>query len=67
MNSKTILRASGGIYYSDQSPGGTYTAGFTASPSFTGANAFHFGLQLDHRKFPAELQPSAAAHPGVPE
>jgi len=40
LNSKTILRASDGIYFSDQSPGGTYTAGFTASPSFSGANSF---------------------------
>jgi hypothetical protein len=40
MNNKTIIRASGGIYYSDQPVTGGYTAGFTASPSFSAANPF---------------------------
>ena len=35
LNSKTIIRASGGIYYSDQAVSGGYNAGFTASPSFS--------------------------------
>jgi hypothetical protein len=35
MNSKTIIRSSAGIYYSDQTDSGGYTAGFTASPSFS--------------------------------
>jgi hypothetical protein len=51
-NSKTILRASGGIYYSDQSVGGTYTAGFTASPSFPGANAFTSAYNWTTGSFP---------------
>ena len=51
-NSKTILRASGGIYYSDQSVGGTYNAGFTASPSFTGANAFTSAYNWTTGSFP---------------
>jgi hypothetical protein len=32
---KTIIRASGGIYYSDATDTGGYTAGFTSSPSFS--------------------------------
>jgi hypothetical protein len=52
LNSKTILRASGGIYYSDQSPGGTYTAGFTASPSFSGANGFTSAYNWTTGSFP---------------
>ncbi|HEY1336196.1 MAG TPA: TonB-dependent receptor [Bryobacteraceae bacterium] len=40
LNSKTIIRASAGIYYSDQPVSGGYTAGFTASPSFGGPNPF---------------------------
>lgn len=51
-NSKTILRASGGIYYSDQSVGGTYNAGFTASPSFSGANAFTSAYNWTTGSFP---------------
>jgi len=34
LSPKTIIRASGGIYYSDATDTGGYTAGFTASPSF---------------------------------
>ena len=52
LNSKTILRASGGIYYSDQSVGGTYTAGYTASPSFTGANGFTSAYNWTTGSFP---------------
>lgn len=32
---KTIIRASSGIYYADESDSGGYTAGFTSSPSFS--------------------------------
>lgn len=32
---KTIMRASAGIYYSDATDSGGYTAGFTSSPSFS--------------------------------
>ena len=52
MNPKTILRASIGIYYSDQSPGSTYTAGFTASPSFSGANSFTSAYNWGTASFP---------------
>jgi hypothetical protein len=52
LNSKTILRASDGIYFSDQSAGGTYTAGFTASPSFSGANAFTSAYNWTTGSFP---------------
>ena len=40
LNSKTIIRASGGIYYSDQAVSGGYTAGFTASPSFSSSDNY---------------------------
>lgn len=40
LNSKTVLRASAGIYYSDQPMTGGYTAGFTSSPSFGSADNF---------------------------
>ena len=36
-------------------------------PQFQRGEWLHLGLQLDHRQLPAELQPSAAAHPGIPE
>ena len=52
LNSKTIIRASGGIYYSDQSVSGGYTAGFTASPSFSGANAFTSAYNWSTASFP---------------
>ena len=39
-NSKTVLRASGGVYYSDQTVSGGYTAGFTSSPGFSSADNF---------------------------
>lgn len=35
LSSKTIIRASTGIYYSDETDSGGYTAGFTSSPSFS--------------------------------
>ena len=35
LSPKTIIRASGGIYYSDATDTGGYTAGFTSSPSFS--------------------------------
>ena len=35
LNNKTIIRASSGIYYSDATDTGGYTAGFTSSPSFS--------------------------------
>ncbi len=40
LSPRTILRASAGIYYSDQTDTGGYTAGFTASPSFSSADNF---------------------------
>ena len=52
LNAKTILRASSGIYYSDQSVGGTYTAGFTASPSFSGTNSFTSAYNWTTGSFP---------------
>jgi hypothetical protein len=40
VNPKTILRASSGIYYSDQPITGIYNAGYTSSPSFSSADNF---------------------------
>lgn len=43
LNQKTVLRASGGIYYANWGAAGTnsiYTAGFSASPSFSSADGF---------------------------
>ena len=40
LNTKTILRASAGIYYSDQTDSGGYTAGFTSAPSFSSPDNF---------------------------
>jgi hypothetical protein len=37
---KTVIRASGGIYYSDATDTGGYTAGFTASPSFSSPDGY---------------------------
>jgi carboxypeptidase family protein len=37
---KTIIRASGGIYYSDATDTGGYTAGFTSSPSFSSPDGY---------------------------
>ena len=37
---KTIIRASGGIYYSDAPDTGGYTAGFTSSPSFSSPDGY---------------------------
>jgi hypothetical protein len=52
LNPKTILRASDGIYFSDQAVGGTYNAGFTASPSFSGANSFTSAYNWTTDSFP---------------
>jgi len=43
LNEKTVLRASGGIYYANWGAAGTnsiYTAGFSAAPSFSSADGF---------------------------
>jgi hypothetical protein len=40
LNPKTILRASAGIYYSDQAVNGGQTSGFTAAPSFSSPDNF---------------------------
>jgi hypothetical protein len=40
LNSKTIIRASSGLYYSDLTDGGGYTAGFTASPAFSSPDGY---------------------------
>jgi hypothetical protein len=52
LNPKTIIRSSGGIYYSDQAVSGGYTAGFTASPSFSGANPFTYVYNWGTAGFP---------------
>ena len=40
LSTKTILRASAGIYYADQAVNGGQTSGFTAAPSFGSADNF---------------------------
>ena len=40
MNSKTVLRASGGIYYATAPVVGTSAAGFSASPAFNSPDGY---------------------------
>jgi hypothetical protein len=40
LSPKTIIRASGGIYYSDSPDSGGYTAGFSSSPSFSSPDGY---------------------------
>jgi hypothetical protein len=52
LSPKTILRASAGIYYSDQPDTGGYTAGFTSSPSFSSPDNFTPIYNWGNNSFP---------------
>jgi hypothetical protein len=51
-NAKTVIRASAGIYYSDESDSGGYTAGFTSSPSFRSPDNFTAVYNWGTDRFP---------------
>lgn len=52
VNPKTIVRASAGIYYSDQPATGGYTAGFTSSPTFSSPDNFTSVYNWSTSSFP---------------
>ena len=70
-NPKTIIRASAGIYYSDQTDSGGYTAGFTASPSFSSPDnytpVYNWGTSSFPQNFyrPPQLIPDFQNNQGI--